>query len=913
MANENILKYEPKIWNTADLLIGAGIKQSDFPKYMMPFFALIMVESRLIREAMKLAQEYGVKSPADLDEESLKGFIEEFEDSGLGYNDFVIRENKRLTDICENDKTFSIDFDSYLKSFDKETKGLLGVEKGNEEEKFLDISGVSGLLKKKKILFSTVKAWSEIDLLPFDNSEITTLEEHIKRKWADISADTAGEQYTPNDIIALISEIVLSKIEDGNKFLTIYDPTCGGGNMLFGVEDRISKKFQRPIKTFGEDWNDTLYALAKIESRFREDSDIRYGNTLTKIHFIDKEFDVIVANPPYGIPWKGYQKDIKNDKTGRFVDLPPISDGQMVFDQHILHHLDEKGIAVVVNNGSALFTGDAGGGESNIRKYFFDSDYVEAIIQLPSEEFFNTDIYTYLWIFNKNKPKSKKDKVALINASGLYKLLKKKKGKKRKKISSDDINTIVQSLNNFKDDSITKVFDKWHFYYNKNIIRLKNIDYQGRTFESQLPLEKKLVKIAPDKIEAIIANKIKNITPQSVNTFDQKKHLSLYEYFQQLKVDLEGFNHKESKLKIHKGQFVYYYDNEKQSIIRKEGNVIEELGCGKILVKATYVKPTKNKKALIKLHVELTPHYDKDFEIIKYSHKDSLNRKYIADFMEKNIFKPFDYLENIIGVQVNFYKEYHRASKPKCINKIYREISSLQNELNTLKDEIKLEKAINDGVLFNGLNELDFKPSGIEWIDRIPKNWDVKRAKDLFFEVKDKTETGKEELLSVSEYFGVGKKQDKIEKDEYISRADSLIGYKKCRKDDLVINIMLAWKKGLGVSQYDGIVSPAYAVFRYKQKVNPRYFHYLFRTELYTSEFKRNSTGIIDSRLRLYPDSFFAIPVIIPPLSDQNRIVDFLDEKTNKINKINDNIQKQTSILTELNKTLIETISIGSL
>jgi type I restriction enzyme M protein len=238
MADKNILKYESKVWHTADLLIGAGIKQSDFPKYMMPFFALIMVESRLIRESRKLLKEYGVKSPSELSEESLNDFIEEFEDNGLGYNDFIIRKNKKLSDICENDKTFNIDFDDYLKSFDNETKGLLGVEKGNEEEKFLDISGVSGLLKKKKILFSTVKAWSEIDLLPFDNSEITTLEEHIKRKWADISADTAGEQYTPNDIIALISEIVLSKIEDNNKFLTIYDPTCGGGNMLFGVEDR---------------------------------------------------------------------------------------------------------------------------------------------------------------------------------------------------------------------------------------------------------------------------------------------------------------------------------------------------------------------------------------------------------------------------------------------------------------------------------------------------------------------------------------------------------------------------------------------------------------------------------------------------------------------------------------------------
>lgn len=180
----NILKYESDVWRTADLLIGAGIKQSDFPKYMMPYFALLMVESRLIREANRLEEEIG--------KDNMDDFVEMFQLEGLGYNDYLIRQGKTLKDICKNDKSFDIDFDAYLKSFDPETKYLLGVDKGTEEEKFLDISGISGQLKKKRILFETVKAWSEIDLTPFNNSEITTLEEHIKRKWADISAETAG-------------------------------------------------------------------------------------------------------------------------------------------------------------------------------------------------------------------------------------------------------------------------------------------------------------------------------------------------------------------------------------------------------------------------------------------------------------------------------------------------------------------------------------------------------------------------------------------------------------------------------------------------------------------------------------------------------------------------------------------------
>jgi type I restriction enzyme M protein len=500
----NILKYESEVWKTADLLIGAGIKQSDFPKYMMPFFALLMVESRLIREADRLEKEVG--------REDIEDFIEMFSLEGLGYNDFVIRKKKTLKDICKNDKTFDVDFHSYLKAFDGETKYLLGVDKGTEEEKFLDISGIAGQLKKKRILFDTVKAWSEIDLTPFNNSEITTLEEHIKRKWADISAETAGEQYTPDDIISLISEIIATKIEDNGKFLTLYDPTCGGGNLLFGTEDKIQEIHpNRPTATYGQEWNGTLYALAKIESRFRKDTQIEYGNTLTDIgKFWDKTFNVIVANPPYGVDWKGYEKDIKNDTTERFVALPSISDGQFLFTQHILHKLADDGLSIVVHNGSTLFSGDAGSGESNIRKHFFEKDWVEAIIQMPTDEFFNTGIYTYLWIFNKNKPTDRENKVILINASELNIPLKKSKGKKRKEMDLANRTKIVQALTDFKDNDFAKIFDKWHFYYNRQSIMLTNIDENGKAIEMPTKTskdgdekEEKSIKLTPTKITQV--------------------------------------------------------------------------------------------------------------------------------------------------------------------------------------------------------------------------------------------------------------------------------------------------------------------------------------------------------------------------------------------------------------------------
>lgn len=686
----NILKYESDVWRTADLLIGAGIKQSDFPKYMMPYFALLMVESRLIREANRLEEEIG--------KDSIEDFVEEFQLAGLGYNDYIIRKGKSLKDICKNDKAFDSDFHLYLKSFDPETKYLLGVDKGTEDEKFLDISGVSGQLKKKRILFETVQAWSEIDLTPFNNSEITTLEEHIKRKWADISAETAGEQYTPDDIISLISELIASKIEDNGKFLTIYDPTCGGGNLLFGVEDKIKEKFKRPTKTFGEDWSDSLYALAKIESRFRADSEIKYGNTLTNISFIEKRFDIIVANPPYGVDWKGYQKDIQNDTTERFVALPSISDGQFLFTQHILYQLASDGFSVVVHNGSTLFSGDAGGGESTIRKHFFDNDWVEGIIQMPTDEFFNTGIYTYLWIFNKNKPADRKDKVILINASELYEGLKKSKGKKRKQMNLKNRTGIVKAFSDFKDNKFCKVFNKWHFYYNRQSIMLTNVDVNGKFIEMPVKhtkvsekVETKSIKLDPVKITVTDEAGTVTITEFEITAFDRNKHSSLDAKFnEEIKPNIAALDYKEQNLKVFTKKAAYWYDSDIDTIIEEIAGKQTELGCGKIIIKSAFKKASKSKNASIVITVELTKDLQKDYEIIPYSPDETENQQWIADFMAKYVTKPFDYVDNVIGVEINFNKVFYTPEKLRDVAEINSDLEELEKKLTNLEKELAI-------------------------------------------------------------------------------------------------------------------------------------------------------------------------------------------------------------------------------
>lgn len=618
----DIMHYESDIWEIADLLLAASVKQSDFPAYMMPFFALMMLEGRMLNAMKRVEEEEELTvkdDPVD--------FKEAFIDMDCGYNEYIVMQGKTLSNICNSDTTFEQDFNSYLKAFDAELKKLLGIERGKDEKKYLNMDYYVAELRSKKILLSVITAWSKIDLSPYDNSAITTLEEHIKRKWADISASTAGEQYTPDDIISLIADIVATKVrKPKNQNIHVYDPTCGGANLLFGVADRLhSQAGYKNIHTWGSEYNDALYALAAIESRFRNHSQISYGNTLTTAPFMNRSFDVIVANPPYGTKWSGYEQDIKNDQKGQFPGgLPSVSDGQLLFMQHILWQLDQNGIAVEVHNGSTLFSGDAGSGESNIRKYIFDHDWVEAIIQMPQNEFFNTGIYTYLWIMNKQKPFERKDKVALIDGSHLWRLLKKAKGDKRREMTEEHRAKIVQALTEFAPSDICKIFDREHFYYNKQSLTLTEISDKGRYVEQTVCPDGK-VFVIKDPVSLTIGEDVYDdlfmLTSDDIKAIAKRVTSERQELAVSVATENDG---------------VYAFLPEQCTIVHtgKDGKK-RDLGCG-----AFSFKTTVNKKQVVVHKITIEPFLISDYEIIPHHFDAHENQREVEVFMQKYVVRP---------------------------------------------------------------------------------------------------------------------------------------------------------------------------------------------------------------------------------------------------------------------------------
>ena len=664
---QDIMHYESDIWAVADLLLAAGIKQSDFPAYMMPFFALVMVEGRMINTVKRVENEYDITAEGDAE-----AFKTLYDAEECGYNNYIVMQGKTLRSICMNDNTFEQDFAEYLKAFDDVLKQLLGIEREKTDQKFLNMDGIVAELRKKGILLEVASAWAQIDLAPYDNSAITTLEEHIKRRWADISASTAGEQYTPEDIIELIARIVALKADKPKSgMLHVYDPTCGGANLLFGVSDRLQKEGYKYIKTYGSELNDALFALAAIESRFRSMSTIKCGNTLTMVPFADMEnqFDVIVANPPYGTKWKGYEKEVKADKLGQFpAGLPSISDGQLLFMQHILWQLADDGIAVEVHNGSTLFSGDAGSGESNIRKYIFDHDWVEAIIQMPQQEFFNTGIYTYLWIMNKNKPVERRGKVALIDGSSLWQPLKKSKGDKRREMGDEHLCKIVEALARFEPSDICKIYDREHFYYNKQSLTLTEVSdaghyveetvcEEGKPFVIKKPVALTVGDTRYDDLQELSSDELKAIAKRVT---EEKLNLSV-----SVETEKDG---------------TYAFCPDQCTILHtREDGSVRNLGCGMFAFKAS----TGKKNSVHK--ISIAPYTTGDYEIIPHHMDETANKREIDAFMQKYVFKPFTLGNNTVGVEINFNKEFYVSEKMEKAEDILKEIEELNEELKEVR------------------------------------------------------------------------------------------------------------------------------------------------------------------------------------------------------------------------------------
>lgn len=475
------------IWSVADLLRG-DYKQSDYGKIILPFTVLRRLDCVLESTKAAVLVEH-----------------EEKKKLGLNADPFLLRKAKQsfynispldMKKLMGDQDHIKENLFSYIQGFSEAVRDIF--------ERFEFYAQIDKLAKSG-LLYQVTEKFVNVDLHPdkVSNSQMGLVFEELIRKFAEISNETAGEHFTPREVIRLMVNLLF--IEDDQVLAkagvvrTIYDPTAGTGGMLSVAGEYLEEHNpEARLTMFGQELNPESYAICKADMLIKgqDVANIVFGNTFSEDGHPHKKFDYMLSNPPFGVEWKKVEKEVRKEHeqqgfNGRFgAGLPRVSDGSLLFLMHLISKMrpanDGGSRFGIVLNGSPLFTGGAGSGESEIRRYVLENDLVEAIIGLPTDMFYNTGISTYVWILSNRKLEHRKGTVQLIDASGFWQKMRKSLGSKRKELSDDHITEITRLFGQFIETSEGK----------KPISRIfKNSDFGYRTITVERPLKDESGKI----------------------------------------------------------------------------------------------------------------------------------------------------------------------------------------------------------------------------------------------------------------------------------------------------------------------------------------------------------------------------------------------------------------------------------
>ena len=471
------------IWSVADLLRG-NYRQSDYGKVILPFTVLRRLDCILEPTKEKVLEEFKKRTAEGVDPSP---FLTRIAKQSF-YNSSPLDLNKSLAQPAQ----IKANLLSYINGFSSNV--------GDIFEKY-EFDDQIDKLANADLLFLVAKKFSEIDLHPTQvtNADMGLIFEELIRKFAELSNETAGEHFTPREVIRLMVDLLFygdsEALSKPGVIRTLYDPTAGTGGMLSIAEEYLTgANGLNPDATLivgGQELNPESYAICKGDMLIKgqDVSNIKFGDTLKNDGHAGAKFDYGLSNPPFGVEWKKSEKEVKEEHerlgfAGRFgPGLPRISDGSLLFLLHLISKMREPekggGRIAIVLNGSPLFTGGAGSGESDIRKWIIEQDLLEAIIGLPTDMFYNTGIATFIWVLSNHKAKERKGKIQLIDASDFFQKMRKSLGSKRKELSDADIAKVIKLYGEFKNTEHSKIFKGEEFGYTTITIERPLLDEKG--------------------------------------------------------------------------------------------------------------------------------------------------------------------------------------------------------------------------------------------------------------------------------------------------------------------------------------------------------------------------------------------------------------------------------------------------
>ncbi|WP_278390393.1 type I restriction-modification system subunit M [Stutzerimonas kunmingensis] len=498
MNTENHSQTAAFLWSIADLLRG-DFKQSQYGRIILPFTLLRRMECVLepTKEAV-IRESYAQEGRPDLVRERLllRAAGQQFFNAS------------KLTLSTLSDTQTAADLMSYVQSFSKDAREIF--EHFHFEDFVQQLSAAN-------LLYQVVQRFAATDLSPerISNFGMGIIFEELIRKFAESSNETAGEHFTPRDIVHLTTSLVITGQDDKlkpNSIVTIYDPTAGTGGFLSEGDEYIQSISQQvTVSLHGQELNPESYAICKADMLIKgqDVTSIKLGNTLSDDQLADSRFDFMLSNPPFGVEWKKVQKQITDEHSekgynGRFgPGLPRVSDGSLLFLLHLVSKMRdprEGGSRIgIILNGSPLFTGGAGSGESEIRRYLLQNDLVEAIIALPTDMFYNTGIATYVWVLSNHKAAVRQGKVQLIDGSQHFAKMRKSLGSKRQYLTEEQIDELVRLYGRFEETPQSKIFPIEAFGYRRiTVERPLRLNFQVSPERIEMVLEEKAI----EKLEA---------------------------------------------------------------------------------------------------------------------------------------------------------------------------------------------------------------------------------------------------------------------------------------------------------------------------------------------------------------------------------------------------------------------------
>lgn len=453
------------IWQVADDILRGAFRPHEYRDVILPFVVLRRLDCVLEPGKDQVIATHA-RFQAQLADEQLYPVLLQATNGLKFYN----RSFYDLRRLAQDAKNIELNFANYINGYSANVREII--------ENF-QIDKIVSKLARNNLLFMLISKFTEIDLHPaqVSNHEMGLIFEHLLYKFYEASNEAPGEHYTPREVIRLMVNLLFAEhaadLQGKGLVRSVFDPACGTGGMLTIAKDHILTQInpQVDIGLYGQEINEQTYAIAKSDILIlgENDENIKLGSSFSQDGFVGKQFDYMLSNPPFGVSWKKEEAFIKSDPQKRFhAGLPRSSDGALLFLQHKIAKMQDRGSRIaIVFNGSPLFTGDAGSGESDIRKWIIENDWFKAIVALPTDMFYNTGIATYIWIVTNRKPAKRAGKVQLINATDFFQKMRKSLGSKRNYLAEEQIAAITAIYTGFQENEHCKIYANADFGFTK--------------------------------------------------------------------------------------------------------------------------------------------------------------------------------------------------------------------------------------------------------------------------------------------------------------------------------------------------------------------------------------------------------------------------------------------------------------